>query len=246
MTLCPCDFMLLKDVSFDDPLKNLVYDDVLLRLAEEGAAGEVLRFWESPVHFVVLGLAGNVDEDVDLEAVKRDRIAVLRRSSGGGTVLQGPGSLNYSLILSKEIHPEVADLKKSYAYILNNICRALESLGISAVFLPISDIALTQDRKKISGNAQKRGKKYILHHGTILYNLDIPLASRYLRMPKNVPEYREGRSHAEFIANISVPCSDIKSAIRQVFGAKEMEQISDAEQQLLDQLIRGSEKIISV
>lgn len=238
--------MLLKDVSFDDPLKNLVYDDVLLRRAEEGAAGEALRFWESPVYFIVLGLAGNLEEDVDLKAVKRDHIPVLRRSSGGGTVLQGPGSLNYSLILSKDIHPEVADLKKSYEYILNNICRAFESVGIAAVFLPISDIALKQGRKKISGNAQKRGKKYILHHGTILYNLDIPLASRYLRMPKNVPEYREGRSHAEFITNISAQCSDIKRAIRHVFGAQDMEKISDAEQMLLDQWVRDSGKIISV
>lgn len=238
--------MLLKDISFNDPLKNLVYDDVLLCRAEESAAGEALRFWESPVHFVVLGLAGSLEEDVDLDALKRDGVAVLRRSSGGGTVLQGPGSLNYSLVLSKEIHPEVSDLKKSYAYILNAVCRALESLGTSAVFLPISDIALTQGRKKISGNAQKRGKKYILHHGTILYNLDIPLASRYLRIPKSVPEYREGRSHAEFIANIPVPCSAIKDAIRQVFGAKETEQISDAEQHLLNQLIHNSERIISV
>jgi len=237
--------MLLKDVSFDDPLKNLVYDDVLLRRAEEGAAAEALRFWESPVHFVVLGLAGNLDEDVDLEAVKRDRIPVLRRSSGGGTVLQGPGSLNYSLVLSKDIHPEVTDLKKSYEYILNGVCRALESVGVSAIFLPVSDIALKQGRKKISGNAQKRGKKYILHHGTMLYNLDIPLASRYLRMPKNVPEYREGRSHTEFIANISAQRSDIKHAIAHVFGVKDIEKISDAEQNLLNQWVCSSEKIIS-
>ncbi len=239
--------MLLKDISFNDPLKNIVYDDVLLRLAEEGVSGEVLRFWESPVFFIVLGLIGKAEEDVDAVAAKRDGVSVLRRSSGGGTVLQGPGSLNYSLILSKELRPEIADLRKSYEYILSRICQALKMLGIEAVFLPISDIAFKDSLKKISGNAQKRSKKYVLHHGTILYNLDIPLASKYLKMPKSVPEYRRGRSHSDFIANVSADPADIRRAICGVFEAQpDVKDLSDREQSLLDQMIVHSEKVISL
>lgn len=239
--------MLLKDISFNDPLKNIVYDDVLLRLAEDGVSGEVLRFWESPVYFIVLGLIGKVEEDVNAESVKRHEIPVLRRSSGGGTVLQGPGSLNYSLVLSKDLRPEIADLKKSYEYILGRVCQALKTLGINAVFLPISDIALEDGLRKISGNAQKRSKKYILHHGTILYNLDVFKAAEYLQMPKSIPEYRQGRSHTDFIVNIPAAAVDIKCAILNAFDVRSSsESVSKSEEQLLEQLMVQSEKVISL
>ena len=99
--------MQLRDHSFADPRDNLAYDDALLHLADREGFGEILRFWESPVYFIVLGRIGSREDDVDLGAAKADGIKVLRRSSGGGTVIQGPGCLNYSLILSKQNHPEI-------------------------------------------------------------------------------------------------------------------------------------------
>ena len=91
----------------------------------------------------------------------KDRIPVLRRSSGGGTVLQGKGCLNFSLVLSKEYNPHIGDLRKSYQFILGKVVTVLELLGIESKVHPVSDIALAENRKKISGNAQKRSKKYI-------------------------------------------------------------------------------------
>jgi len=165
--------MILKDISFKSPQENILYDDVLLHLAEQGQQGEVLRFWESPVYFVVLGRIGKEREDAKIDAVRRDHISVLRRSSGGGTVLQGKGCLNYSLVLSQELNPQIADLRKSYQIILGKVIEALKQIGIESKFCPISDIALAENNRKFSGNAQKRLKKFILHHGTILYNFDL-------------------------------------------------------------------------
>src|SRR5262245_50689788 len=82
------------DISFDTPEENIAYDEVLLSLAEEGKLGEVLRFWESSQTFAVLGRIGKAQEDLDLDALRKDGIKVLRRASGGGTVLQGKGVLN--------------------------------------------------------------------------------------------------------------------------------------------------------
>ena len=91
--------MLLKDISFPTPEVNILFDEVLLFLAEKGQAGEVLRFWESPVPFIVLGRTGKEEDDIYLQKAKEHHIPVLRRASGGGTVLQGKGCLNYSLVL---------------------------------------------------------------------------------------------------------------------------------------------------
>ncbi len=198
-----------KDISFADPSENILYDDVLLSLAEEGKLGNTLRIWESPVYFVVLGRTGKVEEDLDLENLKADAVPVLRRSSGGGTVVQGAGCLNYSFVLSKETTPALNDLRGSYHIILEGVLTLLSNLNINAVFRPISDLALQNSEKKFSGNAQRRGRNFILHHGTILYDFNLGQISRYLRMPKDVPEYRKGRSHTDFVTNITSTKKDL-------------------------------------
>jgi lipoate-protein ligase A len=212
--------MILRDISLLTPQENILCDEVLLYLAEHDQGGEALRFWESERLFIVLGRISNAREDIHAEAVLKDDIPVVRRASGGGTVLQGKGCLNYSLVLSKEAHPSLADLKDSYQFILHKIILALDRLGVKAVFYLPSDLALAKNNKKISGNAQKRGRKFILHHGTLLYNFDIPLMEMYLAMPENIPGYRQNRSHRDFTANIPVPVERIKDEIKNAFGAK--------------------------
>ncbi len=209
--------MRLKDISFDSPEENLNFDDALLHLAEKHEAGEVLRFWESPTYFIVLGRIGKEEEDVDLACVQADGIAVLRRSSGGGTVVQGKGCLNYTLVLSKQNYPQLNDLRRSYAWISEKVIEALGQLGVEACFRPISDLATGKDEQKFSGNAQKRGKNYILHHGTILYDFDLSLISRYLKIPKDIPEYRKARPHTDFVTNVPINPSRFKQALAQAF-----------------------------
>ncbi|MBP9854002.1 MAG: lipoate--protein ligase family protein [Candidatus Omnitrophica bacterium] len=239
--------MILRDISFDRPEENILFDEVLLQLAEEGLSDEVLRLWESPSYFVVLGRIGRADEDVKQMNVKENRIPVLRRSSGGGTVLQGPGCLNYSLILSKESHPAIADLKKSYQHILGKVVNALSNEGIIADYLPISDIVLKSSLRKFSGNAQKRGKKFILHHGTILYDFDLKLVEEYLLMPKDMPEYRKHRGHLEFVTNISVDAVKIKEAMAREFNAQpSTEGLAVQEKERMQKLVDGNKTILLV
>lgn len=215
--------MLFKKISFKTPEENIAYDDVLLHLAEKANTQEVLRLWESPEYFVVLGRISKEDEDVNWLSVKRDGIKVIRRSSGGGTVLQGKGCLNYSLVLSKGKCREVADLKRSYQYILTKVISALKRLNVDAEFYPISDIAIKGTKMKISGNAQKRGKNFILHHGTILYGFDIEKIGQYLLMPKSMPDYRKKREHQEFVSNISISAVDFENEIKKEFDIDQEE-----------------------
>lgn len=230
--------MTLKDITFPSPEENIIFDDVLLQLAEEGVQGEVLRFWESSDYFVVLGRIGKESDDVRTEETQKDGIPVLRRSSGGGTVLQGRGCLNYSLVLSKDSDPSIADLRRSYQFILAKVVHALKTAGVDAVFYPTSDIALTDSKKKISGNAQKRLRRFILHHGTLLYDFDLERITRYLKMPAEVPDYRRGRSHADFVANMPVQRRTIIDAFRKEFRTAGLDEKPNAnERARLDQLL---------
>ena len=176
-----------------------------------------MRFWESSRVFIVLGRIGRAQTDVNPIHTQKDNIPVLRRSSGGGTVLQGPGCLNYTLVLSKQKHPQLNDLRKSYEWISAKVIEALRQEGVEAYFRPTSDLVVGPSEKKFSGNAQRRGKHYILHHGTILYKFDLSLISRYLNMPKDIPEYRKRRSHTDFVTNVPIDPRVFKEHLAQIF-----------------------------
>ncbi len=206
------------DISFLDPAVNILYDHFLFWHAEWCGGGEVLRLWESPRTCVVLGRVGSEGEDVDNDRARRDGVPVVRRASGGGTVLQGPGCLNFSFVVSKADRPGINDLRRSYQEILSWVVRVLAAVGCQARVLPVSDLALPGGLRKISGNAQYRGRRFILHHGTILYQFDLALIERYLRLPRSMPEYRAGRGHRDFVANISASSSGLRAAFYQTFA----------------------------
>ena len=209
--------MLLKDISFPTLAENVGFDESLFQSADKISNEEYLRFWESPVYGVVLGRISKAEEDVRLAQAAADGIAVLRRSSGGGTVLQGRGCLNYTCVFSKHKRPVLNDLHASYEWILTQVIESLKTLGVEAVFHPISDLALAANDKKFSGNAQRRGKTHILHHGTILYNFDLDLIPKYLAMPKDMPAYRKARSHKDFLSNIDIQPTEFKAALARQF-----------------------------
>src|SRR5512137_2540996 len=91
--------MKLCDLTLGTPEENLACDEVLLDLCEAGDSDELLRLWALPRYFVVLGYGNKAATEVNLDFCRKLNIPVLRRCTGGGAVLQGPGVLNYSLIL---------------------------------------------------------------------------------------------------------------------------------------------------
>jgi lipoate---protein ligase len=229
--------MIVKDVSLNSPEENILLDEALFLSADKGNGGECLRFWESPVTFIVLGRIGKEHDDIEVEMALKEHVPVLRRSSGGGTVVQGRGCLNYTLILAKNTDPALADLRKSYQWISAKVIEALKNSGVEAQFHPISDIALVSNHKKFSGNAQRRGKNFILHHGTILYDFDLSLITRYLKMPKDVPEYRSNRQHSDFVTNIPIKPSEFKALLSKIFKiGREESFVNPSEQALLEGL----------
>lgn len=205
------------DFTSDDPYENLALDEVLLRSAEQADDEDTLRFWESPIPFVVLGLAQRIHDEVRLEACAEDGVPVTRRCSAGGCVLQGPGCLNFTLVLAKDRHPGIETIRGSYDFILGKIAAAMGADTV--VSAGISDLAV--DGRKVSGNAQRRQKRFILHHGTLLYDADIYSVKRYLNEPEDRPEYRGRRSHDDFITNLDLPRERLVSGILGQFGANE-------------------------
>src|SRR5689334_20893845 len=144
----------LLDVTLPLPVENLALDEALLEEMDEQGGDPVLRFWESDCHFVVLGRASRAAEDVDLSACEKDDIPILRRTSGGGTVLQGPGCLSYAFVLPLALHPHLTSIRATNEFILQRTAKALHRWHPDITFRGISDLAI--EGLKISGNAQRR------------------------------------------------------------------------------------------
>lgn len=204
------------DLSHGAPERNLALDEVLLDSAETGRAGDTLRFWESAAPFVVLGTAQQIAAEVQEAHCREDGVPIMRRCSAGGCVLQGPGCLNYTLALTFERFPGVRTLHGSYAYILGRIAEQLHARGVPADLAGISDLAV--DGRKVSGNAQRRRRRAILHHGTLLYRPDHAGMERYLREPGDRPAYRGERAHTAFVAGIPLSRETLCAAVRDAFG----------------------------
>jgi lipoate-protein ligase A len=83
-----------------------------------------------------------------------------------------------------------------------------------------TDLAI--DGRKFSGNAQRRRRRAVLFHGTFLLNFDLTLVDELLPMPSKQPEYRQSRSHGEFLRNLKVPVDAVKAALRQEWQADEL------------------------
>jgi lipoate-protein ligase A len=221
----------LLDLTLPTPAENLACDEALLDFFEEKGGAGVLRFWEPDNHFAVVGYANRVQKEVNVAACEEEKIPIFRRCSGGGTVLQGPGCLNYSLIAPIEESGPLRTITSANQFIMERIRQALEreirgrrpEAGIR--ICGCTDLTIEPRASalgpalKFSGNAQRRKKHFLLFHGTFLLNFDISLIERVLRMPSQEPDYRQGRSHKSFLTNLDLPADAVKTALRETWNA---------------------------
>ena len=146
---------------------------------------------------MVMGSSEQPNEVVDQAACARLGMDVLKRSTGGGCVLQTSGVLNYALVTPA---PSGLDLKGTFRLGTDLICTILDAFGVMGTPEGISDVSV--GGRKISGNAQARRWKSLLVHGTLLVDFDYDLAEVVLRHPAREPAYRRGRSHRDFLVTL--------------------------------------------
>jgi lipoate---protein ligase len=206
------------ELTLPDPASNLACDEALIELFEAGRATDgLLRIWEPQNHFVVLGHSNRIHSEVDVAACESARISIFRRLSGGGTVMQGPGCLNYSLILRNGVDIPIG-IAEAFRFVLEHHKQCIQKLIEHRV-----EIAGTSDlvvnAQKFSGNAQYRKRWFTLVHGTFLLNLDPAIVARCLRLPLTQPAYRQNRSHGCFMRNLDLDPTNVCQALRTVWRA---------------------------
>jgi lipoate---protein ligase len=211
--------------------EQLALDEALLELAHEGLLTTAcVRTWMADRPAVVLGSSCRIDIEVDRTACANAGVAILRRPSGGGTVVVGPGCLMWTVV---EPHPGGAPpIEAVHAAMLEPLAgtlsaalaaaggpaRRVERRGTSDLVLAGEDVAATAERK-VSGNSLRVRRHGVLYHGTLLDACDLDLVARVLRHPPREPDYRAGRSHGAFLANLGLGRRALDRAVRTAFAA---------------------------
>jgi len=210
----------LLDYSARSPEENLALDEALLEAAEAGHSSPMLRFWESSRTFIALGYTNRAAIECDVSQCARRNIPILRRVTGGGTVMQGPGCLSYALVQHIESGDSL-NVGATNDTVMEAVRRALNPL-LNGEVERHGHTDLTWRGRKFSGNAQKRKARHFLFHGTILLDFDVELVQRCLRPPSKQPDYRASRNHLDFIGNVPLEREAVKIALALAFGATEI------------------------
>ena len=155
-----------------DPFYNQAFEEFVF---ENYAEDDVFYLWQNRPAIVV-GCYQNICREVNVHALRRRGVPVVRRMTGGGTVYHDLGNVNYSFMLR-------ADGALDYDHYLDPVIAALNRMGIPAHKNRSCDIAIGD--KKISGSAQKAAGGRILHHGTLLFESDLASLDQFTAHAKN-------------------------------------------------------------
>ncbi len=228
------------DLSFDTPAENLAFDDALLSEADrpEDSLGsnpegnsvanlnseaqspifpQVLRVWRTERTCVVLGRGSRAGDEVHVDYAKQHDVPILRRFSGGASVVIGPGCLMYSLLIRLNTAPRLRMLDVAHGFVMQRMLGAIRELVPTAQFDGTCDLVIRG--RKFSGNSLRVGRNWMLYHGTLLLNMQLSLIDQLLKHPPREPDYRRGRPHSEFVTNLGLDEESVILELRRVWEA---------------------------
>ena len=152
------------ETNWDVPYYNMAFENYVMN-SDEFDDDYFFFYVHRPS--IIIGKHQNAYQEINRRYVEEKGIIVSRRNTGGGAVYHDGGNLNYSFIMRKHGDDAEIDFEKYTAPVIS----ALRKLGINAELSGRNDIMA--DGRKISGNAQGHNRRKVLHHGTLLFDVNI-------------------------------------------------------------------------
>lgn len=198
--------------------KQLQIEEALLRLDH--------RNWcivnEGSPKAIVMGISGKPPELIDIEQARLAKIPIIKRFSGGGTVIVDEDTFFVTFICQKDLHDFPPFPERILSWSAEFYKKALK---IPYFLLQENDYAIKN--LKCGGNAQYLRKDRWLHHTTFLWDFKNENMN-YLLHPKKTPKYRQERSHLEFLCRLKEYFPSKESMTLKIYSTlKELYQVID-------------------
>jgi lipoate-protein ligase A len=177
---------------------------------------------------IVMGIGGKPELLLELEKVRRDEIMIIKRFTGGGTVVVDPNCLWTSIIGRKgnsEFFKTFNAMTASSLRIeqVEAFPRPIMEWTAHSIFAPLFtqlNLLAQQDSptfqllendyilrthddnhnyRKMGGNAQAIVREGWLHHTSFLWTAP---DMQYLKLPSKRPKYRSNRNHSDFLVQL--------------------------------------------
>ena len=152
-----------------DPYYNMAFDEYCLESLPIDEP--VFYLWQNRPA-VIVGFNQEVNTEVNLDYLKANGIALVRRVTGGGAVYHDLGNLNYTIVGRSE------NLERDYPGYASLMMEALQALGVPATLSGRNDILV--EGKKVSGFAKRVCKNRLMVHGTLMYDVDVDVLTKVL------------------------------------------------------------------
>ncbi len=171
------------------PWFNLAVEEYLKEDLEDDEV--CLYLWQN-AHTIVIGKHQNPWNEVNVELFENEKGTLARRTTGGGAVYHDLGNMNFTFAMDDKY----MDLEKQ----LKVIVKALKNLGVDAEFSGRNDIIARG--KKFSGNAFFRAKGRYVHHGTIMFDVNMDALGKYLNVSEKKLESKAIKSVKSRVINL--------------------------------------------
>jgi lipoate-protein ligase A len=178
----------------------------------------LLRVFETQRNCVVLARSNQASSEVNLQACQERGVPVLRRRGGGGTVVLGPGCQIVTLaFFARSLFDNARYFEQINAAWIRSLVASLGGGAPQIHQRGISDLAIGD--RKIAGTSLFRRKHLVVFQGSLLVDPDMSLIGELLRHPSREPDYRQGRSHHDFVTSlraqgVNTPTQDLCDRVR--------------------------------
>ena len=170
-------------------LKQLYIEETLLRTTRDNWC-IINSSAANPA--IIMGISSKPKNLINIPFINKYPIPIIRRFSGGGTVVVDKDTFFVTFI----INSETFDFQPLPKYILEWTKEFYSSIFGESFNVQENDYVFGD--KKFGGNAQYIVKDRWLHHTSFLWDYD-KKKMRYLKKPEKQPQYRKNRSHSEFL-----------------------------------------------
>lgn len=190
--------MIYLESKSNDPAYNTALE--LFAFNELAENDDVFYLWiNKPT--IVVGKNQNTRQEIDQEYVDKHGIQVVRRISGGGAVYHDYNNLNYTIISSEDT-AGTFDFKSMSQPVID----ALAEMGVEANFTGRNDLQIGD--QKFCGNAQYIKGNRVMHHGCMMFDVDLSVLEKALRVSKDKIESKGKKSVRSRVTNIKPHLQD--------------------------------------